>query len=172
MSRSDPSPDDYPVQKADAAVYQAVADVLQDQAERAIARTQAPAPTAAGGGPLVWAALVLLTTLSAYLWIAPPGWLAGPAALPPPLELVEAGRRMEVYLQALNVEDFLEREGRLPNSLAEAGDPFSEVTYQRLDADGYRLTLAWEEDSLSYQSGEPLEGFLGNAVEIIRGREG
>ncbi len=64
---------------------------------------------------------------------------------------------MEVFQQALLIEEFLENEGRLPNDLSEAGDPFSEVEYNRIDARAYRLGFAGQGGRVEYVSTEPLE---------------
>jgi hypothetical protein len=145
----------------------AVAEVLEAELERAVLRQDAPVPRESGGGPLAWIGLLILTVLSAYLWSASPGFLNAPIP-EPPLALLDAGIRMEVGLQALKIEDFLQREGRLPNSLAEAGGPFSRVSYQRLDAYRYLLSLPGPQGVVFHSSSTPLERFLGNSRAVIR----
>ena len=149
-------------------IEDAIADVLDDQAEKARTRKEAPVPREGRSGPLVWVAFVVLTAISTYVWFASPEWLEAPVSEPAPPELAEAGIRMEVYLQAVNVQDFLDREGRLPNSLEEVGDPFTLVVYERLDADRYRLSLDGPDGVVMYQSTDPLEGLMGNAMQTIR----
>ena len=146
----------------------ALADVIKDQSEKAQAREAAAARTRRTSGPVTWVLFVVCSVFSAYLWIGSPQWLKPDPPGPVPAPLADAGLRMEVYNQAVLVEDFLEREGRLPNSLQEAGDPFSDVSYQRLDERTYLLALETESGAVRYESGRPLEAFLGDALQVIR----
>ena len=118
--------------------------------------------------PRTWVAFLLLSVFSGYLWIGSPSWLqpTPPDPMAPALE--EAGLRMEVFLQALLIEEFRDQEGRLPNSLSEAGDPFSEVEYIRGNSQDYRLTFAGPGGAVEYASTDSLELFLGDAPRIIR----
>ena len=74
---------------------------------------------------------------------------------------------MEVFHQALLIEEFRDQEGRLPNSLSEAGDPFSEVEYIRGNGQDYRLTFAGPGGAVEYASTDSLELFLDDAPRII-----
>ena len=147
----------------------ALADVLRDQSEKAQRREgQGPRgkrTTSAGS----WVALIILSLFSAYLWFGSPSWLQPRAPDPISPALEDAGLRMEIFDQALLVEDFRDREGRLPNSLSEAGDPFSEVDYLRGDGQTYRLTAAGMSGTVEYTSTDSLELFLGDAPQVIRG---
>ncbi len=167
--RRTPPPPPPPVARGEMA--SALADVLEDQATKAKRRAKAPRPTERRAGPAILGLLAVLATVSAYLWFGNPAWLQPDPPEPLPLLVQDAGLRMEVYLQALRVEEFREREGRLPNTLEEAGDPFSEVGYVRLDGARYRLSLSRFEPDLTveYDSGQPLGEFLGNAPQLIRG---
>lgn len=110
---------------------------------------------------------MLLMGLSGYIWFGSPSWLAsGPAPISP--ALAEAGARMEIFHEALLVEDFIEAEGRLPTDLIEAGDSFPEVQYQQVDPTTYRLTLAGPGGEVEYVSNDSLELFLGEAEQVIR----
>ncbi len=148
----------------------ALADVLEDQALKARRRAEASKPMAWRTGPLLLGALAFLSALSVYLWFGNPAWLEPAAPEPQSPAVQDAGLRMEVYLQALRVEEFLKEEGRLPNSLEEAGDPFTQVSYERLDRERYRMSLAGPDFDLTvtYLSTEPLDEFLGNASRVIR----
>jgi len=146
----------------------ALADVLQEQTKKADSRRS----SGGGGGkkktsPATWLLLVLFSGLSSYIWFGSPTWLdSGPPPLPP--ALVEAGIRLEIFQEALLVEDFLNAEGRLPDDLDEAGDPYAEVDYQRVDPTTYRLALAGPEGIVEYVSRDSLELFLGDAEMVIR----
>jgi len=76
---------------------------------------------------------------------------------------------MEVFNQALLVEEFRDREGRLPNSLFEAGDPLSEVDYRVVNGQVYRLAAESETGRVEYTSSDSLELFLGDAAWTIKG---
>jgi hypothetical protein len=144
-----------------------LAEAVADQAEKAKARSEATAPRDRASSPLAWTAVVVLFGVSLYLWFGSPSWLepAPPEPLPPTFQ--EAGLRMEIFHQALNVEDFLEGEGRLPSTLVEAGDS-SDVQYERLDDRRYRLWLDGSAGIVEYISTDSLELFLGDAEGMIR----
>ncbi len=75
--------------------------------------------------------------------------------------------RVEVTLQAMRINAFMEREGRLPTTLEEAGNAFAEVRYERDDGQRYRLALDQGDLHVEYVSGQSLEAFLGDARRII-----
>lgn len=147
----------------------ALADVLQEQTKK-----KAGGSSSTGGSsrkkktsPVAWLVLVLLAGFSGYIWLGSPSWLAsGPPPIPP--ALVEAGIRLEIFQEALLVEDFLEAMGRLPKDLTEAGDPYSEVEFQQVDPATYRLALAGPEGMVEYVSTDSLELFLGDAESVMR----
>lgn len=146
----------------------ALADVLQEQTKKS---DSGRSPGKGGGkkktSPATWLLLVLFSGLSAYIWLGTPTWLAsGPPPIPP--ALVEAGIRLELFQEALLVEDFLEAEGRLPKDLTEAGDPYAEAEYQQVDPTTYRLALAGPRGIVEYVSRDSLELFLGDAEMVVR----
>ncbi|HSG09200.1 MAG TPA: hypothetical protein VLA36_12640 [Longimicrobiales bacterium] len=66
---------------------------------------------------------LLFFLLAVVVAVAPPSWVAGP---PPPSiqeQELERGLRAAIYLQALQVEAFRARTGRLPEDLAELPTP-------------------------------------------------
>jgi hypothetical protein len=144
-----------------------LAEAVQDQAEKAKARSEASVPKERGSPPVAWAAVVLLSILSLYLWFGSPSWLEPAPPEPLPLMFEDAGLRMEIFHQALNVEEFLEVEGRLPSDLAESGDS-SDVQYERLEDQRYRLWLEGSAGAVEYVSTDSLELFLGDAAERVR----
>ena len=144
-----------------------VAEVLEAEVEKAILRHGAPVPREGEGGPLAWISLLILTVISAYLWFSPLGILDSPIP-ESPASLMRAGIRMELGLQAMKIDDFHRREGRLPNSLAEAGGPFSRVSYERLDGERYLLSLSGPQGVVIHLSTNPLTGLLGDAADVIR----
>jgi len=146
----------------------ALADVLKDQTKKGEERGEAPPSRGRKTSPAVRIALIIFSVLSGYVWFGSPSWLAyAPPGIPE--ALAEAGLRMEVFQQAVLVEEFLEDEDRLPNDLAEAGDPFTEVEYHKIDAQTFRLASSAGGQAVEYLSTESLEVFLGDAPQIIRG---
>lgn len=113
-------------------------------------------------------AAMIVGALSIYVWTAPPAFLQPePYAEPAPRQ-VDAGLRMDLYLQARKVETFRRENGRLPASLEEAGEVEEGVRYERAGG-GYRLSATSAGETLVYDSGEPLSDFLGDARSVIMG---
>jgi hypothetical protein len=171
MSDTDRPPDP-PEGRASDYLADAVAEVMKDQAEKAVVREEALAPLDQPPSATPWIALGVLTLISLFLWFGSPGFLETSPLEPLPPDVQEAGVRMEIYLQALKVQEYLRDEGRLPNSLAEAGDPFSPVEYERMDRRSYRLWLQGPAGIVELTTADSLEAFLGNARQIIGGGGG
>jgi hypothetical protein len=148
-------------------IADAVADVMRDVAVKVVVREEALAPLDRPPSAIPWIALGLLTIVSLYLWFGSPSFLATGVVEPLPPALQEAGARMEIHLQALTVEEFLQEEGRLPNSLSEAGEPFTEVGYERLDRRSFRLWVQGPAGIIEFASGDSVGLFLGDAKEVI-----
>ena len=146
----------------------ALADVMKEQSEKAQLRGERGPGGRRTTSSGTWVAFVILSVFAGYLWVGSPSWLLPTPPDPISPALGEAGLRMEVFHQALLVEEFRDQEGRLPNSLSEAGDPFSEVEYFRENGQSYRLAFAGAEGRVEYTSTDSLELFLGDAPQIIR----
>ena len=147
----------------------ALADVLEDQKAKAKARKEVKAPRSARSGPFKAGVLLVLSVISAYLWFGSPPWLSTEGDNPVSPELQEAGAKMELYLHAIRIEEFWSREGRLPSSLAEIGEPESQVQFDRTGQNGYRLAIAGPQGIISYMSSDSLDLLLGNTLEVIGG---
>ena len=147
----------------------ALADVMQDQAQKIQSRqdVEAQRKKRKRPSPIRWVALVLLSAVLAYIWLGSPTWLeSGPAPIPP--ALAEAGLRMEVFQQAVVVNQFLEQRGRLPQDISETGARASDVIFTPLNAQTFRLELSTPLGEVEYVSSQPLDEFLGNSFEVIR----
>ncbi len=98
-----------------------LAATLADAAMRDARYSQAPVDPS--GAPTLWKWLLSLVVLATAAWVLafPPAWLVGPPlpALSPPD--VERGLEASLFLQAVEVEVFRHREGRLPRTLDEVG---------------------------------------------------
>jgi hypothetical protein len=147
----------------------ALADVMKQQADKAqsLKDAEAERKKPKKTSPVTWVLFAVLSVISAYVWIGSPEWLeSGPAPVPP--ALAEAGLRMEVFEHALLVNDYLAASGRLPRDLSEAGIGETNVAYARVDEVRYRLELTGPLGSVQYDSDEPLDVFVGDALQVIR----
>ena len=59
-----------------------LAEAIQDQAEKAKARSEAAAPRDRRSAPSAWVAVVVLSIASLYLWFGSPSWLESPPPEP------------------------------------------------------------------------------------------
>lgn len=148
-------------------IADALADVLEHTAKRAEAEERAEKPRDRSSA-FHWFGLGILTAISAYLWIGPPEWIQPEPPPPPTVQLEEAGLRLNLYLQAMRIERFRTAEGRLPESLAEAGDPIENIDYQRLTQQTYLLSGSSDNMVLGFTSTEPVETLLSDAMVVIR----
>lgn len=147
----------------------ALADVMKDQAAKAQSRREADARRKRGrrNGPGSWITLFVLLAVSGYIWIVSPSWLqSGPAPIPP--TLADAGLRVEVYQQAIRIDEFVQENQRLPRDLAELGDEETRVEFTPLSGLEYRLRISGPQGFVEYTSPQDLGGFVGNALQIIR----
>jgi hypothetical protein len=118
---------------------------------------------------LICTAIVLFT--GAYLWIERPEWVFPAPLAPESVAVEEAGLRITIANAAQHVERFRDRNGRLPESLEEAGAHPLGLRYTVTGSD-YRLEGEQDGLVLAFASGEPLPTFLGNSFKVIsrRGR--
>ncbi|MFL5496131.1 MAG: hypothetical protein ACJ8DC_17230 [Gemmatimonadales bacterium] len=117
---------------------------------------------------LICAAIVLFT--GAYLWIERPAWVFPVPLAPESVAVEEAGLRITIANAAQHVERFRERNGRLPESLEEAGAHPLGLRYTVIGSD-YRLEGEREGLLVAFASGEPLPAFLGNSFKVISRRD-
>ena len=148
-------------------IADALADVLEHTAKRAEAEERAEKPRDRSSA-FHWFGLGILTAISAYLWIGPPEWIQPDPPPPPTVQLEEAGLRLNIYLQAMRIERFRTEEGRLPESLIEAGDPIDNIEYQRVGEQDYHLSGTSDNMVLGFSSTEPPETLLSDAMVVIR----
>lgn len=102
-----------------------------------------------------------------------PVWLTGPKTAPPdPPPVAAAGLRVALLRQRQLVFDYARTHGRLPVSLAEAGDSLPGVRYDRGRDSAFTLTGSVGDSVVVLQSSEPQVVFLGNSLKILRNRGG
>ena len=107
--------------------------------------------------------------MSVWLWIAPPA-----ALLPPPPPTIspdqrDASARLAIILQASRIDAFVAKHGRLPVTGNEAGIPYPEVRYRKLDATTYELAMDPGTGSLTWRSTEPRDQFVGSSRSVLGG---
>lgn len=110
--------------------------------------------------------LVLLLAVTAYLAVSPPAWVL-PRPLPPPNpQEREAGDRFAIYLQAQRIDHFRSTTGRLPATLAEAGEPMDGIDYLPGSGATYVLQSA-RDGALRYSSTGSFREFLGGSMKFL-----
>lgn len=149
--------------------YEALLEVLEHektQAARARALEEAERQKRKRPRGPYWLVAVL-AVLAAWLWLFPPGILRLEAPPEQPVAEEEASLRFTMYLQAQRIKAFRDEQGRLPETLDEAGPPLPGMEYTRLNTDLYQLTGATDRLTLTYRSDLPLEDFLGSGAEVV-----
>ena len=147
-----------------------LADVLRDQAKRAEAALEAEARShrrariRRGVLVAVWAA-------AAYVWLISPGWTrVDPTPVPTLAEDVRS-LRINLFLQAEQVEGFQASRGRLPWVLQEAGPPLPGMEYRRRDSQSYEIQARSHRVHLSYTSDRPPLDLVGPAAGILTAKK-
>lgn len=98
-------------------------------------------------------ALFLLALVgTVYVFSGGPLWLQPPPPPPPTAEHLDASLRLALYLQGQRIESFRQREGRLPESLAEVGGGLPEIRYSRTERGTYHLAGVTDDRTLFYSS--------------------
>ena len=144
----------------------ALSDVLKDQAVRK-ERRGAAAPSS-GRARLHPSLPPVLALVSIWLWAFPPAVLLPVTPTIAPANQ-EAGLRMEMFMQFINIQRYVAENGRLPNDLEEVGDGPDEVLYSLEAGNTFRLTGTVGGITVDFTSDEPVEDLLGDAVAIVSG---
>jgi hypothetical protein len=145
----------------------ALEEVLRDQARREVLRDVAYRRSGPSFRRRVISAVLVVAALA--VWFLPvPGIRA---SIPFPLEAQEeqAGLKLATWVQAQQVEAFRQRRGRLPDVLREAGEPMPGMSYERVDAQTYRLSGATERIQIVWTSGDTLDTALRETVARLQG---
>lgn len=150
--------------------YEALLDVLEHEKtqaarDRALEEAERQKRKRKQGGPY-WLVAVLLA-ISAWLWLFPPAILRLDPPAPQPVAEEEAALRFTMYVQAQRIGAFRQENGRLPETLDEAGPPLPHMEYTILNSGLYQLTGATERVTLTYRSDLPLPDFVGSGVDVV-----
>jgi hypothetical protein len=144
-----------------------VSEVLKDAAHREEVRSR-KAPLARNRQKVAVVSLPLAGAFSFYLWFGQPAWVTPTMPDPVSNEAAEAGLRVGMYFQAQKIENFRQQSGRLPEALDElGGSPPPEMTYQRIDARTYRLVGESRGVTLTFNSEEAIQQFVGDAMSRL-----
>jgi hypothetical protein len=149
--------------------YEALLEVLEhekSQAARSRALEEAERQRAKERRPPYWPVAVLLV-LTVWIWIFPPAFLRMEAPQPQPVAEEEAALRFTMYVQAQRIKAFRLENGRLPETLGEAGPPLPGMRYTVLHTDLYQLTGETDRVTLTYRSDLPLQEFVGSGADVI-----
>jgi hypothetical protein len=152
-----------------------VAEVMQDQARRQAVREAADAARADESDAtfFVQVGLLVAGTFFFYLLFFSPTWIAPAASDPISAQATEDGLRAAIYLTANQIEDFRNRQGRLPRTMAElSGDEEpsgarGNVRYERIDENLFVIQASTGTTTLEYVSSEPLGEFVGDTWERV-----
>jgi hypothetical protein len=147
--------------------------VLKSQAEEREANlreAEARRRARASSRPLLAASALIVLGLGAYLAIFQPTWVFSPRPTPETLAMKEASLRIAMANVSQHLHRFQQRNGRLPETLAEAGAHDGGLSYQRLGTSGYRLVGENGPAHVTFSSDEELADFLGNSYQIIARR--
>jgi hypothetical protein len=128
-----------------------------------------PPPKPPSRAPFWVATLTLIALLAAGLALRP-AWLFNEPK-PEPRELMEAGLRVQMFVEVEKIERFKEQTGRLPSSAEEVGIAAGSGVRYEGHGQNYTLTGTYGPVTLTYSSGTPPNEFLGNSYQVIRGRE-
>jgi hypothetical protein len=155
------------------ALLDAFDTVLKSQAEERDAserEAEARRRSRASSRPLLATSAVILLVVGTYLAVMQPAWVFAPRPTPESLALQEASLKIAMANAAQHVERFRHRNGRLPESLAEAGARSDELNYSRLGGSSYRLVGDNGPAHATFTAEESLTDFLGNSYQIIARR--
>jgi hypothetical protein len=142
-----------------------VAEVLKDAKERdEAARRRQVTRVGATRQKVVAVSLPLAGAFSFYLWFGNPSWVTPTMPDPITTEAADAGLRVAMYFQVQKIEDFRRENGRLPDALEEMGAVHPEMTYRRLDAQSYQLDGQSRGVTLTFNSNEAIQQFVGDAM--------
>ena len=143
-----------------------VAALVSEILEEARQNAETPAPKRSWRIPPSVSAIVVVT-MCAWVWIAPPEWLVPRPAAPPSLEYRRASARVALALHAKRIDAFRATRGRLPQTAGEAGIRSSYFDYVRVDSSTYELTSRVAGDVIAYRSTQPRDQFLAAAMTAL-----
>jgi hypothetical protein len=152
------------------ALLEAFDEVLKAEAET---RDQAPgrAPSRPWPvHPVVVLALLVLAGTGTYIGVVRPPWLFQRGMPPESASIQDASLRMGMAVQYQRIERFRQANGRLPESLAQVGEPMQGISYERLGTDQFVLRGRNGGVSLELHSTDAVREFVANSYMVIQRR--
>jgi hypothetical protein len=155
-------------------------DIAAQPMERAANWSRDPGPQR-GHGPtpipstpvqarLAVAGFVLLMAGLGGLALASPEWLIPGSAAAASHEVREAGIRLSMVRERQRIETFVQRSGRLPETLAEAGGVAEGIRYRPSPDGSYQLEADVGRSYVRLASTGSVQAFLGNSLQVILNR--
>ena len=153
--------------------YRVLSDVMDDQKQREQRRSKSAVRRASGSNSTVPGIVAMVCgVLSVYFWTSPPDFIKPDPIPGHSVESLEAGARMALYMQARQINLFVQQNNRLPTSLEESGRVIdSDITFERVGVGVFQVSMFYDQTTqLIYRSDQNLLEFRGNAMDIVNGR--
>jgi hypothetical protein len=160
---------DSPLRDSKTSLFEAAQAAIQDQESKLDAERLAR--MAATGRRRRIGVMGMLGLVGAVLLIVQPEWLAGPKELPaetPPI--AAASMRISLLRERDRVRDYVQRNGRLPATLAQAGGIAPGISLSGLSDGSFTLVGETADSIITLQSGDSVVAFLGESLRIVRNR--
>lgn len=150
-------------------LYEAARAAVKDREDKAEAdRATHPVPP---GRRKRMGVLGLIGIVGLALLVIRPAWLAGPRAVPEePPALAAASLRLTLIRERQRVFDFLQRTGRLPGTLVEAGGQAPGIHYTPGTDQTFSLAGEAGDSLITLHSADSLTTFLGSSLQAVRDR--
>jgi hypothetical protein len=148
----------------------ALAEVMKREAEKA--QSEKGGGGADGGFIGKYVSLGIATLAFFYIFFASPPWLDPQPIEPPSAEAEGAALRFTMYIQAQKIEMYRQENGRLPETLEEAGPTKPGISYVRRGTEGYELIGESDQAIIQYSSNQSLQEFLGDAEDFVLDNQG
>ena len=76
---------------------------------------------------------------------------------------------MEMFIQAINIQQYVSENGRLPSDLHEVGDSPAAVHYVPLGGNTFKLSGKVGDITVDFTSTQPAEDLIADARQIVSG---
>ncbi|MCC6928460.1 MAG: hypothetical protein IT359_05645 [Gemmatimonadaceae bacterium] len=106
-----------------------------------------------------------LALLCAAAWLAP--YPSSSRYAPPDPKVTRASGRLILFLAAQSVTHFRVTQGRLPNSLFEAGVDRYDIRYIPGTEGSFTLSTKVLDQTYTFDSSAPIQSYLGQAEDVI-----
>lgn len=149
-----------------------LSEVLEDQKRREEARAKTDRPPPGSGSDtsfFLQVGLLVSGTLFFYLLFFSPTWIAPDPAPAIAVERQEDNLRFYLFMIAKQVDAFRTTEGRLPDTVEEIPGVKPGTEYVRLSSRDYRIRFTAGEVTVTYESNQDPDTFLGDAENAVLG---